>query len=698
MVHRLAGYAALLAVSATVSACSCAGAVGGGYPSDGNGGNGGRVGDGGAGGSGGAGGTGGSGGTGGTGGTGGAGGTGGTGGDGGSGGSDTLPRLDSLEPVEGIWGTPVTIFGANLGCGGSGPQVWFDGTPSPISGQDAARTRIETSVPWAAATGPVRVLCDGVRLDGPVFTVHQENSVPRLDSISPDRARAETNEMLQFTALGSGFSPATRVRFGDVTFRPTNELDGSPAVVSPTELRFTLPSEYHHRVVARAGPVEVQMINDPPGGGASEIRSFTLTPILKLVRAGPSSPTSVRLTFDDEVDPALGSNAGAYRIHGGLSVVSAAVDPTDGRYVHLVTGDQTPRTDYRVVVSSAVRSVPDGELVASEAWFAGYRGQPVPLLAYGESGCTATKLSGPAGITVAPRSFRVFITERTGHQLQLFWSQDGSLRMDSFFGFNGDAVGHFRGGYSALGCPSDVGTDVVGGFSGPMGKPLPDGTGWLVGDTGNDRILRWEDGTAAAPAASIFASGLPKPVLLGRFDDRIWVADGNDGVRRLGPAGEAADVLLGGTGQLPGQFRFGIAEHVAPAATYLGGGVVLVTDPLNHRIQRYANGAFTGFVGGGHASWLEPADPATPCCEAGTGPGWFTRPRGIVAEPGGTIWAVDEAGGGRLVRLEADGSVGYERPLGYRPSAIEADDAWAEGQAGRLFVANEEEDLLAIYR
>jgi hypothetical protein len=609
-------------------------------------------------------------------------GSGGSGGDGGTGGGENpggsggdvvnpnLPRIDALEPDHGIIGARVNIIGANFVTNTAKIRVTFAGAESAAFSVSPDGTRIETAVPLSARTGQVVVLNDGVRVEGPVFTV-DPNPAPVLVSLNPARVPARREATI--TLGGTGFLLQSRVLMDGVQV--------SASVQSGSRIDLHLSRD----ALATAGRRQIQVVTDPPGGGTSEARELEVFETIDLVGARATGATSVRLTFDTAVNSLVAADPRLYTFNGGLQTVAAAVDTTDNRRVVLTTSQQQSMFDYVVTVASAFRSAAGGELVQNRAEFWGYRTLPQPAGQEGGTGCGSNSLSGPAGITLENDGY--FVVERTGHQVQLVSRQRGNLTR--FFGHDGNASGEFEEGHEALGCPGDVGSSMIGAFSGPMGKVvLLANEERLVSDTGNDRMVVWSRENRYLRE---FGSGWDRPVLLGSLAGQLWVAGGDDTIRLVDDEGTVAS-SFGGTGSAPGEFRFGIEEHVTPAAVEFEGWLVVI-DPLNHRIQRFRNPGEPGeILGGGLTGWSDADSAPATCCDAGTGAGYFTRPRGL------TVWeeslvVVDEAGGGRFVRLQPDGTTLAEMQLGFIPSGMAVTPGF-----GRLWILDESNNRIRYYR
>lgn len=81
----------------------------------------------------------------------------------------TGPGISSFSPSSGPVGTAVIIIGSNFAGTPDSNTVRFGGKRSVVD--TASTTRIVTSVPVAALTGPISVTVDGFSATGQIFTV-----------------------------------------------------------------------------------------------------------------------------------------------------------------------------------------------------------------------------------------------------------------------------------------------------------------------------------------------------------------------------------------------------------------------------------------------------------------------------------------------------------------------------------------------
>jgi hypothetical protein len=611
---------------------------------------------------GGSGGTGGSGATGGSGG--GEGGSGGTGGTGGGTENCVAPIIERLEPDNGYVGTSVTVFGRCFGPAGKN-NVQFNGSQSAVFQVAADGTQLTTSVPANATTGKVTVFTDygsgPVRRDGPVFTVSDETPVPTLNTVSPGFITVGENDALLVTLSGTGFYFGSEVLLDGEKINATYQ--------STTSLEAQIPAS----LLSNVRVLNFQVRNQPPGGGTSAEVAFKVVARLNLVGATATAANRVVLTFDRPVDRGIAEQRNAYRVAAGastLAIQKADRAQNDARRVILTTGTQSPNLNYAVTVHEEMRSTEGGLIDQRQAGFRAYGSDPELAGSFGATGCGAATLSTPAGLTAT--SNRLYVTELEGHQVQ-YVNLDGTF--GGFLGNNGTVMGvHADGASNAVGCPG-AGSTATNAFSYPRGAIALDTTNRLyVGDTGNDRVFRF---SAAGGLEGPFATGVAtweSPVVLGFARGSVWIANGDDMVYRVPPVGAALAPLFG-SGIGAGQFDFAVADGEVPAMAE-SGDAIFITDPGNHRVQKFIDDAVSprGWIGKGHTQFVTGSVDclSTDTC-AGTANGEFTSPRGIVVDGGGALWVIDEANGGRVQKFSDTGEHLLSFDLGYMPGGIAVD-------------------------
>ncbi|WP_373049453.1 IPT/TIG domain-containing protein [Vulgatibacter sp.] len=627
---------------------------------------------------------GGTGGSGGSGATGGVGGTGGAGGAGGTGGTEecTQPVIERLEPATGNVGTNVKVYGRCFAPTAAKNKVQFNGTASTAFGVSADGTRLDTSVPAGATTGPIFVFSDYgsgyVRTDGPTFTISDSKPVPTLNSVAPDHVTRGAGSTL-LTLSGTGFFLDSRV-----------VMDGEEVnsnYTSPTSMQVNVPAT----AFATVRTISFQVVNDPPGGGSSNAATFKVVAPINLVGAVAYAVNKVAVTFDQPVAGGVATDRRAWRVASGastLSVTKAERSQSNNRVIHLTTSNQTPNYNYTVTVSDQVQSSQGGAIEQTQTSFRAFGSDPELVASYGADGCGAQGLSTPFGLTAA--NGKLYATEYTGQQVQIV---DESGSFGGFLGNDGATMGlHTSDTASGLGCPS-TGSTNANAFRFPRGAVAVAGNGELfVADTGNNRVFRF----AASGALGTNLSGgttWSSPVVLGFLDDRVWVANGDDKIYRV-PTTGFSDPALFGPGTSAGAFAFGVGDgHVPAMAADAGRGILYITDPVNHRVQKFLDLSPRGWIGKGHNAFVTGAvDCLAQGTCAGTANGEFTFPRGVALDSSDAIWVIDEANGGRIQKFNDNGDHLRSTDLGFLPGGVAIDSE------GFLWIADQDTNQLHKYR
>ena len=618
----------------------------------------------------------------GNGGKGGTGGTGGTDGGGGTGGTVEeckRPRIERLEPDTGVVGDRVLIHGSCFSPEKGKNSVQFNGTKSAVFEVSADGTQLATSVPSGATTGRVTVFTDygsgPVRADGPTFTLSNNNPSPSLSSVTPDHVTVGTTGSVTVRLAGGGFF------FGSEVL-----LDGEPITASfdsTTNLNATIPAD-------RLGAVRtltLQVRNAAPGGGTSATVQFRVVAKLNLVSALATAADKVQLTFDRPVNTSMATSRDNYRIAAGASTltVRSAARLQDTRKVVLTTSTQSRNLNYAVTVADNFESQEGGVIDVRQTAFRSFGSDPEPAGTYGRTGCGNAGFSTPAGVSV--KGTRVYVTELTGHQVQIVDLQGAFA---GFVGNDGTSLGlHTDAGSNALGCPGSGASDRA--FSFPRGGVAVDtGGDFYVADTGNDRVFRF--GSAGAYQGT-HGTGITwqSPVVLGFSGGTVWVANDDNKIYRVPPSGNAAPPLFG-PGIGPGQFAFGLGDGRVPAMAETG-NVHFVSDPNNHRVHKFIDLVARGWIGKGHTGFVTgPVDCLANGTCAGGGNGEFTFPSGVAIDATGALWVVDEANGGRLQKFTQDGAFVSSVNLGYMPGGVAVDSD------GYLWIADQDADALHRYR
>lgn len=641
--------AAILACSLALALAACGGG-GGDDPGGGSGGTGGT------------GGTGGLGGTGGDGGSGGTGGDGGTGGEGGTGGCGTLPSISALEPDHGAVGNPVWVVGCNFHPQPNKNEIWFNGTKSAVFQVSEDLTRLKTAVPSGATSGTIRILVDGVRVDGPVFTIDVIDPTPAITGILPagtTEARPGFDKSVVVTIQGTGFIPQSHVYMSGLS-GGERFLETECRYSSATSMQCTLTKDF----VLAPQVLKFKVVNERegiPGGGTSAWINFYVVSHIDLLSAYALSEKHVGLVFSRAVGE---FSPGHFGFSGGLEVRQASRPSPTVVLVELSNAMQRNVT-YSVQLRESFSSDQGGEIWNRASNFRGFNSLPQPLGAFGADGggCGATAFQGPGAISAADG--QVFVTELAGQQVQVL-NPDGTSV--GFLGYDGLTSGLHAGDATAQGCPTG-GSSATGAFRNPRGKVAVDPISGdrIVADTGNGRVLRFAE---AGDYKGEFGAAHTQPVIAAQLGSQVMVADTNDRVRVMTTSGSTV-TSFGGPGTGDGQFSFAIAGGGTPAIV-ADNVYVYVSEPGNHRVQKFKASDMSpyGWVGVNHVSFQIQGE----CCSPGTGQAEFTNIKGLAMDVAGYLYVADEASGGRIQKLTSDGQHVMTVLLNFLPGAIEIDD------------------------
>jgi hypothetical protein len=159
--------------------------------------------------------------------------------------------LDAFAPTKGVTGVEVTITGSGFT---GATSVAFGGVPAVTFTIDSD-TQIRALVPAGAVTGKVSIITNR----GVVTSLanYEVITPPAVTSFNPTWGKPGT----EVTILGSGFTGATSVRFGDM-------LASSFTIDSDTQIRAIVPAD------AADGKITVVTGN----GTASSAGTFAISP------------------------------------------------------------------------------------------------------------------------------------------------------------------------------------------------------------------------------------------------------------------------------------------------------------------------------------------------------------------------------------------------------------------------------------
>ncbi|MBI1748328.1 MAG: IPT/TIG domain-containing protein [Acidobacteria bacterium] len=175
-----------------------------------------------------------------------------------------IPVLGAITPSQGPPGTTVTIDGQNFSTTAANNLVRFGATTAVVATSTASR--LVTSVPNGATSGPVTVTVDGYTSNGLPFTVTSGSLTPAIVSILPNSVRAGGDEF-DLTVIGNNFLPDSRIRFGGGN-------------VSTTFINtITLKGRVSRELIASPGQVTVVVVNaiGPFGGAESNPVNLQIT-------------------------------------------------------------------------------------------------------------------------------------------------------------------------------------------------------------------------------------------------------------------------------------------------------------------------------------------------------------------------------------------------------------------------------------
>lgn len=597
---------------------------------------------------------------------------GGGGGNAGVDGREDRPRIDEIVPDRGPPGTDVKIHGANFSPQLAKNRVRFNGVTSTIFEVGPDQEWVRTRVPDGATSGKVTVEVDQgegfLTVEGPVFTVTDDRPVPMLSSVHPKLVTLGEGNV-EVTLGGGGFHASSRVLF--------NGQEVAARRAASTSLELTLTPE----LVPTLGHYELQVINDPPGGGSSDKLTIEVVAPLGLVRVLPLRAKDLLMTFDKPVNLSTVSRRNVFQIEPQLTIAKIGLDEDDPNSIILIfEEEQVGGTEYTItIVGKSAASTEGGKLLGpnSKTW-RGFNGPLVPIDSFGVPGCGADGFASPVGLTFA--GDRLYVTEENGNQIQLV-SLGETPSLQGFLGNAGGEAGFHESG-EASGCGGDEPVEADALFL-PRGTIALDGTTVFVGDTGRDRVVALgPEGFEIVAASEEWGS----PVVLGSFGGELFFAASDDKIHRIKAGNDRPYPQTG-----VGRFSFDMEGGGTPAlAVDPFSDYVYVTEPGNHRVQRLkglttGEGTTTWGVIGKGSPVFDRDDVPTPA--AGEGAGDFTRPSGIAIDSLGILYVADEARGGRIQRFNEDGSLLREFLLDFIPAgiAIDGDDVlWVTDPANDL--------------
>jgi hypothetical protein len=177
-----------------------------------------------------------------------------------------VPRITALSPDTAVAGGPgftLVVTGSNF----------VQGSVARVNGQDRQTDLVsDTSLAVQISASDIELggaLAINVFNPGPgggmsnIATLIVNNPAPRITSISPDSALAGSPE-ITLVVNGSGFSPASVVRFGGVNLATTYITSSQVTALIPPPL------------LGIGAAISVVVVNPAPGGGTSNVATFSV--------------------------------------------------------------------------------------------------------------------------------------------------------------------------------------------------------------------------------------------------------------------------------------------------------------------------------------------------------------------------------------------------------------------------------------
>ena len=208
----------------------------------------------------------------------------------------------------------------------------------------------------------------------------------------------------------------------------------------------------------------------------------------------------------------------------------------------------------------------------------------------------------------------------------------------------------------------DGGAAVLAALRNPQGvATTPDG-GYLIADTGNHRVRKVSPVGAIATVAGTGEAGLSGdggPAIVARLDSPAGVAalpdggfliadSGNDRIRRVAPDGTIDTVAGGGTAESADDGAATDAVLNGPTAVVGTGADFVVADTYGSRVRAVSFGRITTVAGTGNPGFGGDGGPGD---QAGV-----SYPSGLALQPDGTLLVADK-GNQRVRRLSPRGLI-----------------------------------------
>lgn len=192
--------------------------------------------------------------------------------------NNPVPTVASTSPISAQGGGPafnLTVNGANFV---SGSIVRFNGEDRPTTFVSGAELQAQVSPANIAAGGDKSVVVFNPSPGGGASNTASfqvTNPVPSIATLLPATAVAGSNAFLM-TVSGTSLTPTSVVRWNGAS-RPTTFIDS-------TTVTATIPATD----LVNPGSAEVTVLNPAPGGGTSNVLTFTVTnPVPVLTSVNP---------------------------------------------------------------------------------------------------------------------------------------------------------------------------------------------------------------------------------------------------------------------------------------------------------------------------------------------------------------------------------------------------------------------------